>query len=149
MPERLELSEGARRVIASEREAVAARVGELRRQSASLHLVVDQVDADLVSAERLLRRIDEMLGLASQLAIEDLRDELRGQRLREVAVAVLRERRGIGAVIHYREWFDLVTQEGVRVGGKNPDATFLTQIAKAPQVESVRPRSGLYRLVAA
>jgi hypothetical protein len=142
----VELSEGARDVIASERESVAARVADLRRQSESLHVVVDQVDGDLASAERLLRRMDEMLGLAPQLAIDDLGDELRGQRLREVAVQVLRERHGVGAEIHYTEWFGLVQREGVRIGGKNPAATFLTQITKAPEVECVRPRSGLYRL---
>jgi hypothetical protein len=146
VPAPLDLSAEARRVIAAEREAVAARAADLRRQSESLHVIVDQVDTDLTSAERLLRRMDEMLGLAPQLAIDDLREDLRGQRLREVAVEVLRQRRGVGVVIHYTEWFDLLTREGVRVGGKNPAATFLTQIRKLPQVESVRPRSGLYRL---
>lgn len=136
-------------MIAAERETVALRVADLRRQSQSIHAVVEQVDRDLASAERLLRRMDEVLGLAPQLAIEDLGGALRGQRLREVAVEVLRQRRGVGTVIHYTEWFDLVVGEGVQIGGKNPAATFLTQIAKAPQVESVRPRSGLYRLRAA
>lgn len=136
-------------MIAAERETVAARVADLRRQSESLHAVLDQVTGDLASAQRLLRRMEEMLGLAPQLAIDDLREELRGQRLREVAVEVLRQRRGVGVVIHYTEWFDLLTREGVRIGGKNPAATFLTQIAKAPQVECMRPRSGLYRLRAA
>jgi hypothetical protein len=111
--------------------------------------VAEQVDRDLASAERLLRQMDEVLGLAPQLAIEDLAGEIRGQRLREVAVDVLRQRRGVGVVIHYTDWLELVVREGVQVGGKNPTATFLTQIAKAPQVESVRPRSGLYRLRAA
>jgi hypothetical protein len=145
----LDLSEGAREVIAAERETVVLRVEELRRQSQSLHAVVEQVDDDLASAERLLRRMDEVLGLAPQLAIEDIGGELRGQRLREVAVAVLRQERGVGVEIHYTDWFDLLAREGIRVGGKNPAATFLTQIGKAPEVEAVRPRSGLYRLRAA
>ncbi len=136
-------------MVAAEREAVAVRVADLRRQSESLHAVVEQVDRDLASAERLLRHMDEVLGLAPQLAIEALSGEIRGQRLREVAVDVLRQRRGVGVVIHYTDWLELVVREGVQVGGKNPTATFLTQIAKAPQVESVRPRSGLYRLRAA
>src|SRR6266545_7133085 len=91
----LELSEEAREVIEAERETVALRVAELRRQSMSLHAVVEQVDADLARAERLLRRMDEVLGLAPQLAIEDIACELRGQRLRGVAVEVLRRRRGV------------------------------------------------------
>jgi hypothetical protein len=142
----LDLSEEARGVVAEEREAVTVRVADLRRQSESIHAVAEQVDRDLASAERLLRRMDEELCLAPQLAIEDLGGELRGRRLREVAVEVLRQRRGAGVVIHYTEWFELVVREGVQIGGKNPAATFLTQISKAPEIESVRPRSGLYRL---
>lgn len=136
-------------MIERERDAVVARAADLRRQSEQLHAVVAQVDADLDSAEHLLRRMEELLGLAPQLAIEVLNEELRGQRLREVAVEVLRRRRAVGSIIHYTEWLELVAAEGVRVGGKNPVATFLTQIAKATAVESVRPRSGLYRLKAA
>lgn len=137
VPTLLDLSEQARAVIAAEREAVTLRVADLRRQSESIHAVAEQIDRDLASAERLLRRMDEVLGLAPQLAIEDLGGELRGHRLREVAVEVLRQTRGVGVVIHYTEWFELVVREGVQIGGKNPTATFLTQIAKAPQVEPV------------
>jgi hypothetical protein len=143
------LSEQARPVVERERQAVLARVEDLQRQSAALHAVADQVDLNLAHAERLLRQMDEMLGLAPQLALDALDGELRGQRLREIAVQVLRERRGVGSEIHYTDWFDLLTSAGVRVGGKAPIATFLTQIAKAPEIESVRPRSGLYRLKSA
>ena len=45
-----------------------------------------------------------ILGLAPQLPLEVGHEELRGQRLREVAVAVLEERRGPGVVVHYTEW---------------------------------------------
>lgn len=144
----VELSGQARKVVAGEREAVVARVQDLRRQAELLHAVVDQVDSDLASAELLLRRMDEVLGVAPQLPFDALHEELRGQRLREVAVEVLRAKRSIGTVIHYREWFDLLSQHGLRVGGKDPMATFLTQIGKASAVESVKPRSGLYRLKA-
>jgi hypothetical protein len=144
----LDLSEAARGVIAQERQAVAARVADLRRQFELLQGMVSQVGEDLAGAERLLRRMEEMLGVAPQLALEDLSEALRGQRLREVAVQVLRHRRGVGAVIHYSEWLELLAAEGIRVGGKSPNATFLTQIGKAPEVKPVRPRSGLYRLVA-
>jgi hypothetical protein len=145
----IELSGETRTVVAGERDAVVARVADLRRQSERLHAVVDQVDSDLQNAELLLRRMDEILGLAPQLAIDSLHEQLRGQRLREIAVEVLRAKRGVGAEIHYRDWFELDAEQGVRVGGKDPMATFLTQIGKAPQVETVRPRSGLYRLKSA
>jgi len=146
------LSDEARTVVARERTTVAERVEGLKRQSETLRAVVDQVDAELGDAERLLRQMDEMLGLASQLPLDVLSHELRGQRLRDVAVQVLPERRGAEVVIHYTDWFSMLVEAGVRVGGKNPVATFLTQIGKArkaPRVESVRPWSGLYRLTPA
>lgn len=143
------LPEKAHAVVVEERAVVCARVAELRRQSQSLHQIVDEVDAELRDAERLLRQMDEVLGFEPQLPLDWLSEELTGRRLREVAVQVLRARRDAGSVIHYTEWFDLVAEAGVKVGGKDPVATFLTQITKAAGVEPVRPRSGLYRLVAA
>jgi hypothetical protein len=129
-----------------ERKAVTKRVRDLQAQSDRLHSLVERAEAELGSAQRLLRQIDEAVGRAPQLPLEVLDDELRGRRLREVAVELLRLHRGVGSIIHYKQWFALLEDAGVRVGGKNPVATFLTQIAKAPQIESVRPRSGLYRL---
>jgi hypothetical protein len=42
----------------------------------------------------------------------------------------------------------LVVANGYRIGGKDPVATFLTQVARVESVERVGRRSGLYRLVA-
>lgn len=129
-----------------EHAVVAQRVADLRAQSQRLHELVERVDGELDEATRMLRAIDEMLGLAPQLSLDAYSGELRGRRLREIAVQLLRQRRGVGAEIHYRDWYELVTGVGVRVAGKDPLATFLTQVSQASEVESVRPRSGLYRL---
>ncbi len=143
------LSEHVQQVVEEEREVVAARLEALRAQSTRLHELVARIDADVEEAARMLRGMDEMLGRSPQLSLEALHGELRGKRLREIAVELLREERGDGAVVHYREWYDLLLEAGVRVAGRDPLATFLTQIARAPDVVSVRPRSGLYRLCAA
>jgi len=143
------LSEHVREAVERERELVAQRLAELRDQAARLHVLVEQVDAEVADNARLLRQMDEMLGLAPQLSLEALQGELRGQRLREIAVELLRQKKGIGVTVHYREWYELLLEAGLRVAGRDPIATFLTQIARAPGVESVRPRSGLYRLRAA
>jgi len=143
------LSEHVREAVERERELVAQRLAELRDQAARLHVLVEQVDAEVAENARLLRQMDEMLGLAPQLSLEALQGELRGQRLREIAVELLRQKKGIGVIVHYREWYELLLEAGLRVAGRDPIATFLTQIARAPGVESVRPRSGLYRLRAA
>lgn len=142
------LSEHVRRAVAEEREQVRARLDDLRAQSGRLHELVDRVDLDVEEATWLLRRIDEMLGLAPQLALE-VDGELRGRKLQEVAVRLLRERGQPEATVHYRDWYALLVDAGVRIAGKDPLATFLTQVARADEVESVRPRSGLYRLRAA
>jgi hypothetical protein len=83
------------------------------------------------------------------LSIVALSDELRGERLRDVAAEVLWRQFSAGDVVHYKQWFELVVAAGHRIGGKNPAATFLTQVARVDSVERVGRRSGLYKLVAA
>jgi hypothetical protein len=140
------LSEHVHESVRKEREVMVERLAALREQSQRLHELVNAVDRDAEQTARILRSMDEMLGLAPQLSIDSIHEELRGRKLQEIAVELLRQRRGPGAVVHYREWFELLTGAGLRVAGKDPLATFLTQVARAPAVESVRPRSGLYRL---
>jgi hypothetical protein len=144
----VQLSEAVKSAVQRERETVASRLEALRAQAERLHRLVEELDRDVQDTSRLLRQMDEMLGLAPQLSIEAMDGEVRGRRLREIAVEILREKRGLGAEVHYREWFQLLEDAGVRVAGRDPIATFLTQIARAPGVVSVRPRSGLYRLTA-
>jgi hypothetical protein len=136
-------------MVSRERELVVARLTSLREQSSRLHDLANRVDADVEETARMLRGMDEMLGLAPQLSLEAAHGELRGRRLQEIAVQVLRARKDPGSTIHYREWFKLLEAAGIRVAGKDPLSTFLTQIARSDAVESVRPRSGLYRLRAA
>lgn len=143
------LSDHVRVTVEKEREVVEARLAALQEQSLRLHALVDAVDADALETARLLRNIDEMLGLAPQLSLEALHGELRGRKLQEIAVELLRQKRVPGDEIHYKDWFDLLTGAGLRVAGRDPLATFLTQVSRADGVESVRPRSGLYRLRAA
>jgi hypothetical protein len=142
------ISEHLHAQVQREREAVAARVQELRAQSRRLHALTERIDRELAETGGLLRGMDELLGLAPQLSIDAFDGELRGRRLREIAVEILRHARPSGEPVHYRDWYDLVLAAGLRVAGKDPLATFLTQIAQADGVESVRPRSGLYRLAA-
>ena len=142
------LSEHVQDVVKRERQVVADRLEALRAQSRRLHEVVDQVDADAAETARLLRQMDEMLGLAPQLSL-DAHGELRGQKLQEIAVELLRQQKGVGVEVHYKDWYGLLLEAGLVVGGRDPLATFLTQVGRAANVESVRPRSGLYRLRAA
>lgn len=140
------LSEHLTTAVEDERAVVAERLEQLKEQAVRVHEIAERLDEEVETNARLLRQMDEMLGLAPQLSLEWLHGELRGHRLQEIAVQLLREKKGVGAVVHYRDWYDLLVDAGARVAGKDPVATFLTQVARAPSVESVRPRSGLYRL---
>jgi len=133
-------------MVERERQTIAKRLEALRLQSDRLRAVMEAVDRDVEATARILRGIDEILGIAPQLSLDALSSEVRGQKLRELAIEILRKQKGRGVVIHYRDWYALVVQSGVRVGGKDPVAAFLTQVSRADGVESVRPRSGLYRL---
>jgi hypothetical protein len=149
VPDPAPLSPELRAAAETEREVALERVEGLRAQTERLRAVTDAAEEDLLAATRLLGQLDEILGFAPQLSISQVDEELRGQRLRQVAVQVLKRHRGKAATVHYREWYELLVADGHRVAGKDPIATFLTQLSRAPEVESVGRRTGMYRLVAA
>ena len=143
------LSEPLRAGTEAERALVAERVAELQQQAGRMHELAAAVEQDLAASVRLLGQLDEMLGVAPQLSMTDADAVLRGQRLRTVAIQILKRHKGDTTSVHYREWYELVVHEGHRIAGKNPVATFLTQVSRAPEVEPVGRRSGRYRLRAA
>jgi hypothetical protein len=131
----------------SEFELLSKRVVQQQEQAERLRQLADQVEEQTGRDEHLLAEMASALGLSAQLRIDDLSARLRGQRLREVAVEVLETQWGADRDIHYREWFDLVQAEGYKIGGKDPLATFLSQVHRADEVEGMGHRSGRYRLV--
>src|SRR3954452_3904685 len=112
------LSDHVRGAVEQERTQVAARLDEIQTQAARLHALVGQVDRDVEETSRLLRQMDEMLGIAPQLAL-NVDGELRGRELQRVAIELLRSEQGdaVGAPVHYRAWYELVVAAGGRVAG--------------------------------
>lgn len=102
----------------------------------------DQVEAD----ERLVRSLAEVLGISAQVTLDELDGALRGQRLCEVAIAILAEQVGAEGDIHYRDWYALLEARDLVVAGRDPLATFLTHVSRSDRVEAVGRRSGRYRL---
>jgi len=142
------LSEPFRRTALAERDKLLELYEECRvRQQ---HHLVEANDAALAGERYLktLRELGELLGVEDQLSIVELTDELRGQRLREVASQIVFSHFKPGEEFHYKVWFDLVVAAGHRIGGKNPAATFLTQVAQVDHVERVGKRTGIYRIAA-
>lgn len=133
----------------SEALALTRRIEAQVEQAERLRLLADRIDDQTQRERALLEQLESALGRSVQLSINDLDGRLRGQRLLEVAIALLEEKMGRGQEIHYRDWFQLLQNHGYRVGGKDPVATFLAQINRAEAVESLGNRSGRYRLRAA
>jgi hypothetical protein len=126
--------------------SLLVRVTQQREQADRLRALAEQLEERTAADEHLLEELAGALGLPPQLRIEDLSPRLRGQRLQQVALQVLQTHWGTQREIHYRQWFDLVQAQGYRVGGKDPVATFLSQVHRAPGVVSVGHRSGRYQL---
>lgn len=143
------LSDRLRAAAACEREVVLRRVGELTEQAERLRGLLEGVEGELAGARRLLCQLEEMLGIARQMPIVDPEGILRGQRIRAVAIQVLKRHRRSRDAVHYREWYELLVRDGHRVAGRNPVATFLAELSRAPEVEKVGRRTGLYRLAVA
>ncbi len=145
MPEQSSLSE----MLARERCALVDRIRGQREQIDRLTALAERLDEQARRDEHLLHELESALGLSDQLCLEDLDARLRGRRLQEVAVEVLAEQFGAGREIHYRDWYALLRESGYRVGGRDPLATFLAQVNRAPNVERIGRRTGRYRLQAA
>jgi hypothetical protein len=133
----------------AERAVLLARYEECRAKSDHHAALADEAAREAERYARTIRELGEILGIEDQLSIINLCDDLRGERLREIATEVIWRHFRAGDVVHYKEWFQLVVSDGHRIGGKDPNATFLTQVARVDSVERVGKRSGLYRLVAA
>lgn len=143
------LSDEFKASAAMERATLLTRYEEARALSEHHAQLAEQAAREAGRYAKTIRELGELLEIEDQLSIVQLSDQLRGERLREIATDVLWRHHRAGDIVHYKQWFDLVVADGYRIGGKNPAATFLTQVARVESVERVGRRSGLYKLVAA
>lgn len=118
----------------------------LREESARHLALAEQATAEAIVLEHRVRELDELLGRSPQLRLDLQAETLRGQELREAAVEIIARCRKIGEPIHYRDWFKLVLAEGHVVEGKDPLASFLTQVTRSPVVIRQAERPGVYRV---
>jgi hypothetical protein len=146
---RPELSADFEATAAKERELLLQRYAECKQRAEHYQELAAEAMHEADRYAKTIRELGELLEIEDQLSITELSDELRGQRLREVAADVLWRNFHAGDVVHYKQWLACVVAEGYRIGGKNPTATFLTQVARVESVERLGRRSGLYRLSAA
>jgi uncharacterized small protein (DUF1192 family) len=136
------------RVLERERNGLLMGVEELTQRVAVHRAVLDQLEVELATKQRLLQEVEELTDRRPQLRLERLDKQLKGRRLQEVAVAILRERLEADEPVHYRRWFGWLTAAGYEVPAKDPLNAFLTCVGRAEGIERVGQRSGLYRLSA-
>lgn len=129
-----------------ERDLLATRLAEVRERVEHFETLAALAREEAKALADSIHAIEEVAGLAPQLTMCEINEELRGERLREVALEMLPRLSASGDPVHYRMWFDALVQSGYRILGRDPLATFLTQITRIEKVESVGRRSGLYRL---
>lgn len=135
------------RTAREEADRLSVRATELRARGERWLARAHAVLAEAESLESQVRDLDELLGRAPQLRIDLQTGELQGQQLRDAAARILMQRRGPGVPIHYREWYELFIESGLAAGGKDPLATFLTQITRSPIVSRVEGgEGGIYLL---
>lgn len=140
------LSDAFKQSATAEREEFVARYEECRARHEEHLEEANKAAAEAAQYLKTIRELGELLGIEDQLSIAELTEELRGERLRNVAAEIVFRSFGAGEQFHYKQWLELVVNEGHRIGGKNQAATFLTQVARVDGVERVGRRTGLYRI---
>jgi hypothetical protein len=124
------------------RDTLAAELADLESQMGELaerrRLLAMLVDGPSASGEG--ERAAAVVSPAPRAGVT----AVRGRELRRVAAQLLWRTSGEGEV-HYREWFERLLADGYAVGGRDPVASFLTNVRDSPAV--VRgDRPGYYRL---
>jgi len=145
---------------AAERERIArelarlrARERELQTALATLHGARAELEHQLDVLDHFSQDPDAASSVAERPRLRAVSEApptsagtlLRGAHIREVAVRVLADAAARGAPVHYRDWFQLLTSRGFTPAGKDPLATFLTQISRSPLVQR-STSSGIYVL---
>jgi predicted nuclease with TOPRIM domain len=162
------------RTAASRRLQNAARAerARLRRELDRHEQRMSRLRTEMVELEQNANAIREQLALLAQVAHDEGEDSpfsieeralrvveptldqphltpphgyLRGADIRIAAVRVLASTENPSKPTHYADWYRLVIEAGFGIAGRDPLATFLTQIGRSPLVDRASER-GLYAL---
>src|SRR5690349_4056413 len=121
--------------VAEEYLLLKQRVAEARQRASRLRQLAEHLEIQASQDEHMLQELEGALGMRAQLQIEQLDRALSGRRVAEVAVAILKRERQPGQPVHYKDWFALLQAAGFKVAGKDPLASFLAHVSRAPEVE--------------
>jgi hypothetical protein len=143
----------------AEREQLARHRRELLAARESLRVELQRIEGSLYEVAERETLLDRLVGpetavapkLTEDLARRTAADEehalpvLRGPDIRREAVRALLAHPDRPEALHYRDWFALLHQVGFAVAGKDPLATFLTQLSRSPAVRK-STQAGMYEL---
>lgn len=137
----------------AERARLMRELRRLARRSEELAEELQELIAQRLEMESRLEVVNRAAGEGvppGSTAVADTWEEppngvLSGSRIRTVAVRLLAATDAADEPIHYSEWYRLVEGAGFGVTGRDPLATFLTQVARSPVVKKAG-RPGFYVL---
>jgi len=126
------------------RAKLAARSSTLKEELRTLEDQMHELDDRIDSLRTLIGNAEARPSRKQNLTPAGGGRELTGSAIRITAVRVLADS-SHGDAIHYRQWFDLLRDEGYEVAGKRPDAVFLSQVTRSPVVKATT-KAGVYQL---
>lgn len=132
--------------IQRELDALAQRQEDLECELREVREAASQLQHEREALRRLAAPVERERPRLRALPARDVPPErvvLRGAKIREVAVRLLADSATPSGPVHYRAWFELFQAHGYTAGGRDPLATFLTQIRRSPLVESTTS-TGVY-----
>jgi hypothetical protein len=149
------------RAAQAEREHLARHRQELLQARENMRAELDRIEASLREVGEREALLDRLTGAARRDHVPDGEAErlagragehsddaptvLRGPAIRREAVRVLLAHPDRPEALHYRDWFTLLQDAGFHVAGKDPLATFLTQLSRSPAVRK-STQAGVYEL---
>ena len=129
--------EARRQALAEEASRVDVAIRDLGAQRSALERFVDE-DTRSPAAGPALRAVPDDVQPPDATV-------LRGADIRRTAVRLLAASPDAQMPFHYKTWYELFRREGYLPAGKDPIATFLTQVSRSPVVRRTS-RAGEYEL---
>jgi septal ring factor EnvC (AmiA/AmiB activator) len=131
-------SAALRRTARSELARIDRAMTRIQQRRAALLGQLAELDEEVEIYDQRKRLLEELAYVEHAVptpaqALRPAKGAIKGRQLRRVAGQLLWSAQG-DREIHYREWFERVIAAGYAVGGKDPVASFLTNIRDSPAV---------------
>lgn len=129
-----------RRAAQRERERLERARMRIRAKRETLREELSRLDSELDALKDRERLLVELVDEpptetpTSGEVVVARGEVLKGAAIRERAARRYYLTHGAGKALHYRHWFELLVAEGVEIAGKDPMATFLTNLSRSPVV---------------